>query len=558
MPDNEMKIKIQVQNQKANKSLKETGKNIKDVEKKAKGADNELSRMRIATSGLRRSMGALRNNLLLVSFAFGGMFAGMAKALKAAGEQELAETKLSTALGHTSQALLDQATALQSVTTFGDENIIQAQALIAAFTDDEEAIKRATAATLDLAAAKGMDLFAAADLVAKTLGSSTNAMSRYGIEVTGAVGSTERLDTLTNNIAKTFGGQATAQAETFSGKMAQMSNVLGDAAEAFGELLFPLVYPLAEGLKLIGENAIKVMNIFKKMITKEEVDLIIGEKLAFQEFQKTIKDLSQVDLVHLAIAMDQQIILSDVYTQKLIALRNELEERGLLEELEADIQIRRMEKTEEEMSLHEKYLAGQKKHKEFKEKFIKVKVSEFKIEDEVAKAREKQNKDRLKGQIDLMKGSAALIKQFAGGYKIAARLQQTAAMVDAFSAANAAIATPPKGYGPTPIGWTMYAAALSSGIANAMSISKSIGEFQHAQFGMDQIVDRPTLIMAGENNQAEQVSITPLEGPNLEGPQGGSITVNISGNVLQDDWIETELSEKISDAIRRGVDFGIS
>ena len=113
-------------------------------------------------------------------------------------------------MGRTSQALLDQASALQSVTTFGDENIIQAQALIAAFTDDEEAIKRATEATLDLAAAKGMDLFAAADLVAKTLGSSTNALSRYGIEVVGAVGSTERLNSLTGNLAETFGGQAAA------------------------------------------------------------------------------------------------------------------------------------------------------------------------------------------------------------------------------------------------------------------------------------------------------------------------------------------------------------
>ena len=38
--------------------------------------------------------------------------------------------------------------------------------------------------------------------------------------------------------------------------------------------------------------------------------------------------------------------------------------------------------------------------------------------------------------------------------------------------------------------------------------------------------------------------------------QAINITVNISGNILQDDWIETELSEKVSDAIRRGVVFG--
>ena len=182
--ENKLQIDIQVKNRKANKDLKDTSKQVKDIENKSKDATGQLNRMRIATAGLRRTMGALRNNLLLISFAFGGTIAAISKTIKSFGEQELAEKKLEAALGHTSRSLLEQASALQQVTTFGDENIIQAQALIAAFTDDEETIKRATKATLDLAAAKGMDLFAAADLVAKTLGSTTNAMSRYGIEVT--------------------------------------------------------------------------------------------------------------------------------------------------------------------------------------------------------------------------------------------------------------------------------------------------------------------------------------------------------------------------------------
>ena len=91
-----------------------------------------------------------------------------------------------------------------------------------------------------------------------------------------------------------------------------------------------------------------------------------------------------------------------------------------------------------------------------------------------------------------------------------------------------------------------------------MSISKSIGEFKTAATGMDSVVSSPTMILAGEAGAA-QVSITPLEGPNIDGPQGGgAITVNVSGNVMSDQFVEEELSEKISEAIRRGVDFGIS
>ena len=67
MPDNKLEIQLSVKNKKANQQLKDTGKAVDDVGKKAKGSEKELSRMRIATAGLRRTMGALRNNLLLVS-----------------------------------------------------------------------------------------------------------------------------------------------------------------------------------------------------------------------------------------------------------------------------------------------------------------------------------------------------------------------------------------------------------------------------------------------------------------------------------------------------------
>ena len=71
------------------------------------------------------------------------------------------------------------------------------------------------------------------------------------------------------------------------------------------------------------------------------------------------------------------------------------------------------------------------------------------------------------------------------------------------------------------------------------------------------MVDEPTMFLAGEAG-AETVNVTPLEGPNLEGPQGGGVTVNISGNVMSEDFVENELSEAISEAVRKGVNFGMS
>ena len=188
----------------------------------------------------RRFKGAAESvvNLKTVSIAAGAALAGLAvfmyKSVEAANEAEASEKKLSTALGYTSKALLDQSAALQKLTTYGDDQIVQVQASIAAFTRDEYVIKALTRTTLDFAAAKGMDLASAGDLVAKSFGSSTNALARYGIHADAAAGSTEKLHQITEGIASLYGGQAEAAAATFGGRIAQLKNTFGDLQEEIG------------------------------------------------------------------------------------------------------------------------------------------------------------------------------------------------------------------------------------------------------------------------------------------------------------------------------------
>lgn len=209
----------------------------------AVSATGQVSRATGDLSEATRSMSSrIKEHWLGVSAAILSVYASLRGAIsfakesiEAAASQELAERKLAAALGHTSQALLSQASALQELTAYEDDAVISAQALIAMFARDEEQIKRATRATLDLASAKGMDLTSAADLVSKTLGSSTNALSRYGIEVEGAVGSTERLESLVSNLSRVFGGQAAAEAETYTGRVKQLSHAWGDFKEEIGK-----------------------------------------------------------------------------------------------------------------------------------------------------------------------------------------------------------------------------------------------------------------------------------------------------------------------------------
>jgi len=175
------------------------------------------------------------------------------KVAKAAGIQEQAELTLAQAMkqaGTFTQAAfqhnLNYAASLQKVTTYGDEMILGVQRMLTNFGIEGEALDGLTKATLDLAAAKGMDLKAAGDLVAKSVGSSTNALTRYGIEVTGAVGSTERAQMAVENISKLFGGAAAALADTYLGRVEQLSNQWGDLQEKIGTAVIPIL------LKLMG------------------------------------------------------------------------------------------------------------------------------------------------------------------------------------------------------------------------------------------------------------------------------------------------------------------
>ena len=234
------------------KGAKKAGKDLKGVGAGAASMAKSVGIAAVAYVGARGLISAIRGSI------------------DAFAKQELAQKKLETALGRTSNALLDQARALQQVSMFGDEDIIMMQSMLASFVKGEDQIKKLTVATLDLSAGMGIDLKGAGDLIAKTIGSTTNAMSRYGIEVTGAVGSSERLETLTGNIARLFGGQAKAQAETMMGSMEQMKNAIGDTAESMGKLLSPAIIIIARGLKGLAESTQAVIDTIDSMVSGTE------------------------------------------------------------------------------------------------------------------------------------------------------------------------------------------------------------------------------------------------------------------------------------------------
>ena len=104
--------------------------------------------------------------------------------------------------------------------------------------------------------------------------------------------------------------------------------------------------------------------------------------------------------------------------------------------------------------------------------------------------------------------------------------------------------------------------AFSGGVAHKGGLITDDGKVQRfatggAVKGGDNV---PILAQGGEfvmqRSAVESIGIENLNRMNQGG--GGAVTVNVSGNVLSQDFVEGELAENIKEAVRRGTDFGIS
>ena len=200
--------------------------------------------------------------------------------------QEQAVQRLRVSVGDTTDSLVKYAGELQKVTTYGDEEIVAAQALIANFIKEEDQIKKLIPAVLDFAAAKQFKLTAAADLVTKTIASETNALTRYGLEVEGAAGSSERLESAVNALNTAFGGTATAIAELDTGQLDQINNRIGDIKEGIGQDVIPLYQEWAK----LNEQILTGISAIVKVIAASPADI------ALEKIRAAASPLTEVEM----------------------------------------------------------------------------------------------------------------------------------------------------------------------------------------------------------------------------------------------------------------------
>lgn len=196
------------------------------------------------TSRIGKSFLALGPAIAAAGAAIAGAFT-LKEMIAQASEGEAALNKFNSALRaqgtFTREASADFAaytSELQKVSVFGDDVIQRSAAtLVSVGNLQGQALKDATKASIDFAAALDMDLGTAMDLVAKAAAGQTSALTRYGITIDKNIPESEKFAAVLAKINDRFGGFGQSQINTFSGALAQARNNFGDLLEEFGRVI---------------------------------------------------------------------------------------------------------------------------------------------------------------------------------------------------------------------------------------------------------------------------------------------------------------------------------
>jgi len=187
--------------------------------------------------------------------------AGLDAAIKSVGNEGVVSSAKVQAL----------AKSLQAVTTYGDEATISAAGILEQLSGlNQKGLEKTIPLVQDMAAAMHLDLFTAASLVGKTLGSTTNALSRYGVVLDATAPPAEKLAQLTQVMTEKFGGMAQALGSTTTGKITQVKNAFGDLQEQLGRVVTSIQAAGSEGMlkvlngvtKWLEDNGDKIINFF--------------------------------------------------------------------------------------------------------------------------------------------------------------------------------------------------------------------------------------------------------------------------------------------------------
>jgi hypothetical protein len=197
--------------------------------------------------------------------ALAGLAAAGLDAASAAAEDAAAADQLALALrnnaGASDEAIAnteDWISKTSKAAAVADDELRPALGTLVRATGDVGESQDAMGVALDVSAATGKDLGSVTDALAKAYGGQTTAIKRLVPGMDDAVLASGDMDAIMGELSRTMGGAATTAAESAAGQMEGMKIQMDEAKESIGSALLPAMSELAGMLqgvaKFIQEN----------------------------------------------------------------------------------------------------------------------------------------------------------------------------------------------------------------------------------------------------------------------------------------------------------------
>jgi hypothetical protein len=173
--------------------------------------------------------------------------------VKAAIEDEAAQLRLANALKNVTGATQAQISAVEEqilktslATGVADEQLRPALQRLATATGSVTQSQDLLNLALDISAATGKDVESVSNALAKAYEGNTSSLSRLGVGLSAAEIKTLGLEGTVKQLANTFGGAATVQANTFEGQIQRLKVGFEEAQESIGAALLPTLQRLLD------------------------------------------------------------------------------------------------------------------------------------------------------------------------------------------------------------------------------------------------------------------------------------------------------------------------
>ncbi|MFZ9893396.1 MAG: hypothetical protein ACO3FO_06415 [Candidatus Nanopelagicaceae bacterium] len=214
--------------------------------------------------------------------------------VKAAIEDEAAQKRLANALQNVTGATEAQIAAVEEqilktslATGVADDQLRPALQRLATATGSVTESQDLLNLALDISAATGKSVEAVSNALGKAYEGNTGALTRLGVGLSSAEIKTLGLEGTVKQLAETFGGAATVQANTFEGQIQRLRVGFDEAKESVGAALLPTLQRL---LDYFINTVIPKFIEFKDAALKPVTDAIARNKESLTILYNFIKD----------------------------------------------------------------------------------------------------------------------------------------------------------------------------------------------------------------------------------------------------------------------------